>query len=519
VTRAPLLLWVMAAIASASSTSFAAAPRYAVLMGQNVGRPHEARLQFAEEDAQKLGAALRKVGDFSPSNVVMVLGDSAVVARRAVTELNARIRREAPEGAVLLVYYSGHADAEALHFGDEDFALDELRDLVVGSPAALRLLVVDACRSGVLTEKKGGVPAPAFNMTVDAGPTSAEGFVVLTAASAGEEAQESPLLQGSFFTHHFVSGLLGAADVNVDGAVTLEEVTAYAYEQTVRQSSQTVAGTQHPRFSYDVRGTGSVVLTRPRPRGDMGLLHLPEGIAWLIFRSDGGVAAELPAASETRVLALPEASYFLRGRARDALYEGDVTVARGRSRDVDTSSLTRVDYARLVRKGGGSRSVAHTISVGYVGHTSVHGLQLPCHGGRIGYGLSLRYLTLRAGGAGCLSTWSNDTLSASERELTLDVGLSHSFDLPFVSLDVGAGGGAAVWQQVFTTRGEAPDRYSMAPFLDVTAGATVDLPWALVLGLHANGRTYLLPQYENPKPPVVATPLVLGWSLTAGWQF
>ncbi len=67
-----------------------------------------------------------------------------------------------------------------------------------GSPASVRILIIDACRSGAITRVKGGRPAPPIAVFGDA--PSSEGVIVLTASTAGEDAQESDQLSGSFFT-------------------------------------------------------------------------------------------------------------------------------------------------------------------------------------------------------------------------------------------------------------------------------------------------------------------------------
>ena len=46
------------------------------------------------------------------------------------------------------------------------------------------------------------------------------------------------------------------------GAVAVDEAYRYAYENTLRASSRSAAGLQHPAFQYDVRGQGKIVLTR-----------------------------------------------------------------------------------------------------------------------------------------------------------------------------------------------------------------------------------------------------------------
>ena len=96
-------------------------------------------------------------GGVSSRRTVMLLGEDASTVRRALQEVNAAIRAQAGAGhsTALVVFYSGHADATALHLGGTELPLEELKTLVEGSPAGVRLLVLDACRSGAVTRVKG----------------------------------------------------------------------------------------------------------------------------------------------------------------------------------------------------------------------------------------------------------------------------------------------------------------------------------------------------------------------------
>ena len=120
--------------------------RYALLIGNTVGAAGEARLQYAESDARKLLEVLQSLGDFAPENTVLLLGRGAADVQRALIALNARIRAESagPRSSALFVYYSGHADARALHLGTEELELSLLQRLVQGSAAGFRLLLLDA---------------------------------------------------------------------------------------------------------------------------------------------------------------------------------------------------------------------------------------------------------------------------------------------------------------------------------------------------------------------------------------
>lgn len=52
-------------------------------------------------------------------------------------------------------------------------------------------------------------------------------------------AHESDRLRSSFFSHHLITGLRGAADADGDERVALSEAYDYAYRQTLRSSGQT----------------------------------------------------------------------------------------------------------------------------------------------------------------------------------------------------------------------------------------------------------------------------------------
>ena len=513
-------------VLSMSSTAWAqgagpsapSAERFAVLIGHNAGDSDEVSLRYAEDDARKVYEVLRDVGGFESANMTLSQGESADAVRRAVVSMNARVR--ASEGAILLVYYSGHADERQLHLGGDHLPTAELNDLVSGSAARFRVLVVDACRSGALTLRKGGVPDLPFALSA-ASPVGAEGFVVLTASSAGEDAQESELLRGSFFTHHLVSGLRGAADVDGDGDVSLEETYRHAFTNTVRQSSATLAGTQHPTYKYDVTGAGSLVLSRPRQGRRGAQVSFPADVSFLVFDDSaaGRVVAEVPAEATARTLSLEAGDYFVRGRARDVLYEGTIAVAPDGSRAVDLAALERIDYARLVRKGGNEvRSVSHEVRASYALRTSLHGAKDLCHGVRFGYAFVMRYATVDVTATGCGVGYQNRFVETLELEGGVDVGLSHSFDLPWVSLGVGGFAGLAGVHQHFETPGNAPDRLAASGTFGLRGTARVPLPAGVFVAVDLEGATYVFQRQVEDVVGVEAQ-LVGRGALGLGVQF
>lgn len=516
--KAGLVLLTLALVAAPAA---AEVERFAVLVGTNAGEAGEPLLQYAEDDAAKVRDVLVRIGGFRPENVVLLRGSDEKQLRRALLSVNERVRTSAGKGnePLLMVFYSGHADAKSLHLDGTEMELYELEQLVSASAADFRLLVVDACRSGAITRVKGGKAKAPFKLTVD-DRLAGQGFVVLTAAAAGEDAQESDDIKGSFFTHHLVSGLMGAADKDADGRVVLEEAYRYAYEHTLRSTSRTLAGTQHPTFRYDLRGRGDVTLTRVIRAGTDAQLSLPPGASFLVLRGSetGPVLAEVGAEDATRALTLRPGRYFLRGRGKRALLEGELELQAGDALSLDPRTLRRTDYARLVRKGHASMPVVHGPVAGYFGRGPLSDGEGLCHGLYVGYPVELRYLSLTPRLSACRSGFANTNLSSTTDELALTVRGAYAWDMPWVTLEVGGSIGGAIFRQHFETTGSAPPRTASAGLLGLGLATVFDLPGGAYLRADLEGRTYLVP-VESAGEVKVASPLTTTVGLGVGKRF
>lgn len=472
----PLLVAVLACHAA---TAHAEVERYAIVVGHNTGAADEQRLRYAETDAARVAELLSEVGGVRDENQVVLRGKHVDQVRRALIATNERIRlgKSAGHAAMLLVYYSGHGDADALHLGDSRLELRELEALVRGSSADIRILVVDSCRSGAVTRVKGGSPAPPIALsTVTELP--GEGVIVLTASTAGEDAQESDQLAGSFFTHYLLSALRGAADENNDQIVTVAEAFAYTREQTILASSRSLAGTQHPTFHYDLRGRSEVALSDLGSDRGRGQLTLPDAATYLVMRGalGGGVVGEIAAGVKRRTLSLRPGTYAVRGRARDALLEGLVVVAANRETVVDPLQLDRTTYARLVRKGGGE-ILSHVSGpiAGPVIQSSIIDGASPCLGVLAGWSWVRSDLVLSPRVVACRGGFSNRTLDATTDALAVELRVAKAWDLPRVTFDLGVSAGGELLHERFDTRGLAPSRTSPAGHVGAGAGATIPL--------------------------------------------
>lgn len=513
------------AICSSPALAHAGVERFAVIVGNDTGAADEGPLRYAASDAQRVYDVLRDLGGFQPVNMVLLRNESADTLRRTMIAVNERVRSavSVPDTqAMLVVYYSGHADADALHLGSTSLEIIELAQLARGSAASFRLVVLDACRSGALTRVKGGRVKAPFALPDETLP--GDGVAFLTASADSEDAQESDALRGSFFTHSLVTGMLGAADYDRDGRIVLDEAYRYAYQNTLRATSRTRSGMQHPTFRYDMRGQGDIVLTRPESYvSARAQLTFPTGFGFLLMRNDaeGMVIAELSEASSQRTLSVRGGRYFVRARGRDVLYEGTLDAAVGVTTPVAIDQLERLEYAQLVRKGHGAvRRQAHAFELGSRLRSNLPNAETPCIGAFAGYGLDFSEFGARARLGMCRSSFENRELLATSMAYDLDLRVYRAWDLGPVAVELGLGGGATLFRQYFESLGDAPLRNTLVPFVAIGAGATFALTYGLYLSLDAAGETHFLPIEREPGVPIDHTvSFALRTSLGVGKHF
>lgn len=482
ILRARWLAWGFLLVVLFPSAAQAAIRRYAVIIGNNVGASGEDVLRYAESDARKVADVLSSLGGVPRENMVLFVDESAHDVEQALIAVNDRLRMEQDHGdeTVLIVYYSGHADARALHLRSTRLDLDRLRRLVRGSSATFRMLILDACRSGALTRTKGARRVAPFALDIEE-QLPGEGVVFMTASAAHEDAQESDELRGSFFTHFLVSGLRGAADANQDGWVSVGEAYEHAYASTIRATSRSEYGTQHPHFQFDFRGQGRIALTRLQSER-AGTFIFPKDRDYLVFADNerGAVLGEIGASDLRRTLLVGPGTYFIRGRAPDHLLEGTLRISPHQSIRVGDERLERIEYARWVRKGDGARRRAHGPLIAYQFRSALWKGSAWCHGLRAGYPVDLRWLTITPRLGFCRSRDDHPPITTTADEYDVEVQLSHVFDVPVVSFGLGVSGGLSWMRQSFATTRLAPPRNTIGGHVD----AFLDLWWDLPRGFY-----------------------------------
>ncbi len=359
-------------LAASPATGVAASPaagdlperRFALVVGNSEGGPGTRPLHYAERDARRIDDILLRIGGVHADDNRLLLDKNAADLRAALGELFLKAQEAKASGqtTLLFFYYSGHAKDGDLRLGQTTLSVDEVRHSLENAPADVRVGLIDSCQSGAITRSKGARAVPAFDVQQAVAP---RGLVLIASSAANEESQESDSVDGSFFTHYLASGLLGDADLNGDGKVTLAEAYAYAFGRTVGSTVDTSSGAQHPVYLYDLGGAGDLVITEPSPA--LGGLVFGESLAgdYVVLDSSRKAIAEVAKPEGTlRQLALPPGTYVLKKPQGDGLLVGEVSVGDGLT-EVKESEMHAVPLEKDPQKGASGPEISLSASFGY----------------------------------------------------------------------------------------------------------------------------------------------------------
>lgn len=454
----------------AAAAAHAGTHRVAIVVGNNAGNAAQPALHYAENDAEKFARVLGELGGVAPGDLFLLEGEDRVAVGEAFARARRRIeefRRDPTSRVVVLFYFSGHSDGEALELGRDRLGFAELRRWLADTGADVRVALVDSCKSGALLTAKGGTPGAPFQirLTDDLAST---GEVLLTSSAADEVALESREIGGSFFTHHFISGLRGAADTSGDGIVTLSEAYEYAYSHTIRTTGETLVGPQHPAYDYRLSGQGELVLTSlSKPSA---ALELPGGFdrVLVVELARDQVIAEV-AADGHGVIAVQPGGYDIRAWQGGKLAVARVTVAVGATRLVRADELIATEAVTTSSKGDAPEGLSLLVAAG--GEAGV--------ANGLGVVPALRLELLRGGLSLAVSGGTTSHSGYRETMALLLVG----YRIGVASGPLSAWVGAEVGGGLVAQSGLNPDAYSGAVAAGALAGAALELSAAVSIAL------------------------------------
>lgn len=408
------------------SSSYAVDVRLLVSIGNNVGSPTDAPLEHAERDAERIAELFTDIGEVSASHVVVATGRSSTEVRERLVETIGRVKELSSHGDTvsLVVFVSAHASDGALHLKGTSFPLAELRQLVEGSGASFKLVLVDACESGAIIRTKGARPVPEFDVSLES--QGVKGSVYVSSSGPAEASQEVPSLSGSLFTHHLLTGLRGDADVDGDGQVSLTEVYTYAFRRTVAGAERL---SQHPTFDIDAAGVGDMILSRPRlARSSIRFPADAEGHYVVMSQGRPDVVAEVEKVkARTLRLAVPPGRYLVRKKLGALVGLVSFDLPFGGEKTIAEQELTMRHFTEVTAKGTSFESHPWSLLVeGGIESEQLVGMHLrarPALGGRFTHGA----LWARAsfGVTGGEATY--DQLTTTELQLSGRLALGYRF--------------------------------------------------------------------------------------------
>lgn len=310
--------------------------RRALVIGADDGGVELPALRYAQSDARAVAQVLDELGGF---RVVHLAGPT-------LDDVRAALAAEAMLGDAaepFVVYVSAHADTSGVRLGDEIYSWEALRRDVRSVPAAVRIGVLDTCRSGVLA--RGARIAPPL-----AEAPALTGEAWLASAGATEDAMESTRLGGGTFTHHWLAALRGAA-AGADAVVTLGESWSYAASRTAADTALAAEGRQRPVRKVSLAGHGDLVLTTLSQAS--ALARVPAGHPGELAVLQGGrLLAEVTAPDTGLTLAVPPGRITLRRRTGGSVVEAILDVPAGETRTARAWHPARSDL--LASRGLGA---------------------------------------------------------------------------------------------------------------------------------------------------------------------
>ncbi|MFO7706974.1 MAG: caspase family protein [Desulfobacterales bacterium] len=244
---------------------------WAVVIGVN-DYPQLPKLKYAVNDAIEFHRFLIEKNRVPAAHITLLLNDQATLKNLRST-LGTKLKNAAGQEDMVIIFFAGHGATERDAVSADGDGLEKyllpwetdpadlystampMREIahIFGRIRSNRLIfIADSCYSGAsggrtisVTGIRGSI-TDGFLERLSAG----RGKVILTASAANQVSVEKDELRHGVFTYYLLEGLKGAADLDRDGMVTVDEAYRYVSEKVPRATGQE----QHPVKKGSVEG-------------------------------------------------------------------------------------------------------------------------------------------------------------------------------------------------------------------------------------------------------------------------
>jgi hypothetical protein len=254
--------------------------RWAVVIG--VGR-HESRevpgLRYTVADAESVYQVLIGRAGFQKDHVLLLTDktERKPTLRNIRWALGTFLSRSAQKDDTVLIFFAGHgapevdprgierdglakylipSDADPDDLYSSALPMDELQTIFGRIEAERVVAFLDTCYSGAAGgrtfQSKKTRSSQVDDLFLER-LTRSKGRAIITASRPTEVSIELSELGHGVFSYYLVEGMNGAADLNHDGIITIQELYEYL-EQQVTQKSRAVGANQHPVMKGELEG-------------------------------------------------------------------------------------------------------------------------------------------------------------------------------------------------------------------------------------------------------------------------
>jgi uncharacterized caspase-like protein len=254
--------------------------RWAVVIGVGQYEGTEIpQLRYSVPDAEAIAEILIGSAGFKKEHVLLLTDKTpkSPTLRNIKWALGTFLARSAGKEDTVLIFFAGHGapevdprgiegdglakylvpiDADPEDLFSTALPMDDIYTIFARIESERVVVFLDTCYSGAAggrtfasKKRRGAAVDDLFLERL----TRSKGRVIITASQPNEVSLELTELGHGLFTYYLVQGLKGAADLNRDGMVALQELYEYL-EQQVSRKSRAVGGNQHPVMKGEVEG-------------------------------------------------------------------------------------------------------------------------------------------------------------------------------------------------------------------------------------------------------------------------
>ena len=253
--------------------------RWALLIGVN-DYGFATPLRFCVRDMEAYQETLVRHGGYAPENVFLLVDSSDDRSRQPsrgnIYNTLQRICSQAGENDTILVAFSGHGELDGdgyAYLMPSDGSIESLavtglpvaqiHQLLIGSPARQKILIVDACHAG---GKRG---AATFDLGRVPDFPAGEGFVEMLSCRSDEVSWEDEEKRHGLFSYYLLDGITGGKadrgpEGNRDGYVSVSEAMSHV-EGNLRdhfRKNRKYSGRSQTPVIRTREQTGTIVLAK-----------------------------------------------------------------------------------------------------------------------------------------------------------------------------------------------------------------------------------------------------------------